>query len=243
MAPVTCTLMAFIFICSCTAFYRPALFIKLILHPFGIFHNKEYYRIFTSDFVHNDWLHLAMNELMLYMMCVNLEEYLRSLSKYGSLQFFCIYFSSYFSGIIYTTIRYRNKFEYSSAGASGSIIGCMISFMMIRPDYMALYFPIIGGVKNMYMALLFIIVLIYYQRRSGNTMIANELHFFGALGGMIATLVIAPKSFQHNIAGADAPAIVYHQPRQEGPVAARMAPATAPAPPNNPPKEADTPML
>jgi len=37
--------------------------------------------------------------------------------------------------------------------------------------------------------------------------------------------------------------IAYHHPRQDGPVAAAMAPTTAPAPPNRPPKEAEKAML
>ena len=192
-APVSFVLMMLIFIFSCIAFYSQSFFMKMILHPYSVVKDKEYYRLFTSDFVHNDFMHLLLNEIMLYLICVNLEESLRMQSIYGSWQFLFIYLFSFFSGVFVTTIRHRKQFDYSSAGASGSIMGCMMSFMILKPNYIALYLPVIGGLKNIWTALIFILIMIWYQRKKNNQLMNHELHFFGALGGILATLILFPQ--------------------------------------------------
>jgi membrane associated rhomboid family serine protease len=126
------------------------------------------------------------------MVCFNLEHCLNELSPYGSGLFVIIYGISYLTGIVIITLRHKNNINYSSAGASGSIMGCMMSFMILKPDKIALYLPVYGGVKNSFMALLFIIGLIVYQYRSKNQLMNNELHFFSALGGIGATITLFP---------------------------------------------------
>lgn len=192
-APVSWFLMFAILIVSMLGFSKKRLFIKLILHPYSIFHYRQFYRILSSDLVHNDIVHLGMNEFMLYLIAVNLEEFLNKMSPYGSVQFCIIYFSSTLFGGLVNTFLHRNDYEFSSAGASGGILGCMMSFMVLRPDYIALFLPLIGGVKNLYTGLFVIAVLIFYQRKSKNQYMNNQLHFYCALGGLGATLLLFPK--------------------------------------------------
>jgi len=125
--------------------------------------------------------------------CINLEHSLNLRSSYGSALFVLIYGISYLTGVVVITLRHKNDVSYSSAGASGSIMGCMMSFMILEPDKIALYLPVYGGVKNSFMALLFIIGLIVYQYRSRNQLMNNELHFFCALGGIVVTIVLFPE--------------------------------------------------
>ena len=191
-APVTNLLMMLIFILSSISLYNERFFLKMILHPYSICKHKQYYRLLTSDLVHNDFMHLLLNETMLFFVCGNLEGELRGQSVYGSLQFLFIYLFSLFAGVLYTTIRRRNQFDFSSAGASGSILGCLMAFMILKPDKIAFYVPVFGGMKNMYVAFFYILILIWYQKRRDNEYIDQELHFFGALGGILATVLLFP---------------------------------------------------
>lgn len=191
-APVTYSLTFVILIVSSIAMVKPSIFSRLILHPYGIVHHKEYYRLVTSDLVHIDWLHLALNEAALYVCCANLEEVLRSRSAIGSWQFLLIYLCSYFSGVIFSTIRHRNDFGFSSAGASGSIMGCMFSFMMLRPKSIAFYLPLIGGVQCRYEAFFYFLVLVWYKKKNNKGIANHELHLFGAIGGALATVLLFP---------------------------------------------------
>ena len=191
-APVSVTLMFLIGISSLYGIFSDYYSRKLILHPFGIFNKKEYYRLFTSDLIHNDAGHLLMNEAMFYLICVNLEQTLNKQWDLGSWYFAVIYFTGYFSGVLIITYRYRNDFNYTSAGASGSIMGCMMSFMILKPHYTAMYLPVFGEIENSIAAVLFILVLIVYQYKTKNSMMNNELHFYCALGGILITLAIFP---------------------------------------------------
>jgi membrane associated rhomboid family serine protease len=62
----------------------------------------------------------------------------------------------------------------------------------LQPNFISLYLPLAGGVKNIYTALVVIVVLIVYQKKTGNPMVNHEIHFFGALGGIIFTLIMFP---------------------------------------------------
>lgn len=166
---------------------------KMILHPYSIVKQKEYYRMISSAFVHNDLVHLLLNEAMIYGIGGNLEQYLRKSGPNGSFLFLFIYVVSGIFGALITTIRHRKQFDYSSAGASASILGIMMSFMILQPNYIAIYLPFVGGIKNIYTALFVIAALMAYQKKTGNPMINHEIHFFGALGGILVTLMLFPQ--------------------------------------------------
>ena len=192
-APVTLSIMLLVLLFSTTGFYSQAFYLKAILHPVSIFRRKEYYRLLSSDLVHNDLSHLLINEFMLYLGCASLEEMLKKNSPFGSLQFLFIYLSGWLSGTLYSAVRHRNDFNFSSAGCSGSILGCLFGFILLEPDHIAFYLPGIGAVKNVFGGLIYIALLLWHQKKRKNQGTANhELHFFGALGGTLATLVLFP---------------------------------------------------
>lgn len=191
-APVTLCLMAAILVFSCLSFYSRLFFMKMILHPYSIIRQREYYRLFTADLVHNDITHLVLNEFMLFIFCSRLEMYLNGRSGEGSSQFLFIYLLSCFFGVLIVTVRHRNQFKFSSAGASGSIMGCMFGFIILQPEKIAFYLPGLGGIRNIFGGLLYILMMIVYQRKNPDSLSNHELHFYGALGGIAATLILFP---------------------------------------------------
>jgi len=188
--PVTMVILVLIVATSLFAFRSQGLYYRLILHPYGIVKRREYIRVLSSGLVHNDLPHLVVNSVLLVFLCGELEVYLNGHSRYGELFFGCIFLASQLSGALVVTWVNRNKGAYTSAGASGSILGCMMGFMIIAPDHIGLYLPVIGAVKNLYTALILICGLIVYQWRSGNELLDNELHFYSALGGIGAAMAI-----------------------------------------------------
>ena len=83
------------------------------LAPNAIFHNQEYYRIFSSIFLHIGVLHLAFNCLALYILGPIVERHL------GTIKFILIYFTAGFCGNVLSLFFV----EVISAGASGAIFG------------------------------------------------------------------------------------------------------------------------
>jgi len=187
---ITWFLSVAIFINSIISLLRADHFLRFILHPVSIIKDRQYYRIFTSDFVHNDLTHLLLNEVMLIFVCGKLERYLVSVTSYGELFYLAIYLISMLSCNVVVTLLNRSNSDYSCAGASGSILGCMFSLILLQPHLTAYYLPMIGKVTNLYGALIFIVGLIIYRLRTGNKMINHEGHFFGAFGGILATLIL-----------------------------------------------------
>ena len=189
-APVCYSIMVLITLFSLWAMKDQRLFFQLLLHPNGIIESKEYYRLFTGDLVHNDIIHLGLNQIMLFTFGTRLEEHLLSKTTNGSLQFLAIYMSSCLAGSLVTTIRHHKEFEFTNAGASGSIIGCMLGYVLLQPDIIAFYVPVLGGIKNIFGGLLCIVAYMVYQFKYDKTNINHEVHFFGGLGGIASTLLI-----------------------------------------------------
>ena len=176
---------------SLWGFRNKKFFLQSILHPASVVNERQFYRFFTSDLVHNDWIHLLLNEFMMYICCVNLEIYLSNASGHGHWYFLLIFLASNVSGALYVTVRHSRDFEYAVAGASGSIMGCMFSYMMLQPHIIAFYLPVVGGVENIFAGLIYILLLIRLQFKNKSAY-SHELHFFGALGGILSTLALFP---------------------------------------------------
>jgi membrane associated rhomboid family serine protease len=191
-SPATSWLMFLVILFSLTGQANKKLFFEFILHPRSVTRDKQYYRIITADWTNADFMHLLVNELMLYVFCSDLEETFRSRSANGSIQFLIIYAASLLVGSAFIIIRHYKDFEYSTTGTSGSIMGCMFSFMLVAPNYIVYHLPVFGEVKNIYAGLIYIVILIIYQRRKKDEMINHEFHFYGAIGGILATLIIYP---------------------------------------------------
>ena len=199
-SPVTFVLSIIVLLSTGYALLNKKLFFACILHPVSVVRDRQYYRIFTADLVNADWLHLMLNEFMLYVFCSDLEETLRKSGPSGSLQFLTIYLASLLFASAIVIARHYTDFEYSTTGTSGSIMGCMFGFMLIDPNYIVYNFTEGGGIKNIYAGLAYILILIAYQRKRGGGLINHEYHFYGAVGGLLATLALHP-AILHGVRG------------------------------------------
>lgn len=191
-SPVTCIISFLVLITTATALLNKKLFFHFILHPFTVVRNKQLYRIFTADLTNADYMHLLLNEFMLYVFCSDLEEALRVKSPSGSWYFVLIYFGSLLVASTIVIIRHFRDFNYSSTGTSGSIMGSMFAFMVIAPKHVVYHIPGIGGVENIYGGLAYIIMLVIYQRRRKEETVNHEFHFYGALAGAVIGFALWP---------------------------------------------------
>jgi membrane associated rhomboid family serine protease len=192
-SPVTFALSILVLLSTGAALLNKKLFFACILHPTSVIRERQYYRIFTADLVNADLVHLALNEFMLYVFCSNLEETLYKNGHSGSLQFLMIYLASLLFGSAIIIARHFHDFKYSTTGTSGSIMGCMFGFMILDPNRIIINFSEGGGLKNIYGGLIYILLLIGYQRRKGGELVNHEFHFYGAIGGLLATLALHPE--------------------------------------------------
>ncbi len=161
--------------------------------PYSILHEKKYYQIVTSAFLHADLFHLLFNMITLFSFGSYLEKYF-ILTKGllpGSLYFVAIYFSSMLLGSIFTVIPHFKNPGYVAVGSSGAISGILFSFIMFFPKtpINIIFIPI--PVPAYLFAIFYIAISIYGVKRSlGN--IGHEAHLGGALAGIIMTILIFP---------------------------------------------------
>jgi membrane associated rhomboid family serine protease len=106
---------------------------------------------------------------------------------YGSLYFFIIYFVSLFTGSFLTVLfNYKNP-AYVAVGASGAVSGVVFAYVILFPmNTIGVFFV---PMPAFIFAFLYIGASIYGMKsKFGN--IGHEAHLGGALGGIIATVIL-----------------------------------------------------
>jgi membrane associated rhomboid family serine protease len=195
-SPVTATLLlANIAITLWARYSNPIYFERFAEWPYQVVHQKRYYQMLTSGFLHVDIMHLFFNSFALYMFGQVLETlFSRSFGFVkGSIYFTLIYFISLFSGSIFTVIFHHKNPAYVAVGASGAVSGIVFSYIIFFPTSTIGFFFI--PMPAFVFALLYIGASIYgMKKRFGN--IGHEAHLGGAIGGVIATLILIQGAFQ-----------------------------------------------
>ncbi len=136
----------------------------------------QWYRMFTSMFLHFGFLHLICNMYSLYNLGPGLEYFM------GVPLFLVLYLVSGLSGnILSYVVETRKGRNNLSAGASGAIFGLLGAYLLfaILPGY--------GGVSLYGILRVLGINLLYtLSNRSINAM----AHLGGLIGGIVTTLII-----------------------------------------------------
>ncbi len=157
------------------SFMYPKMFEYLVLDP-SLVKYGEYYRLFTSMFLHGNIIHLASNMYALYILGNQIESFL------GKYKFLIIYF---FSGMTASLLSCLASF--SSLGASGAIFGLLGALLYFGYNF-RLYF---GNV-----ILRQIIPVVLFNLLIGFTFsgINNLAHIGGLIGGLFITMGLGVSS-------------------------------------------------
>lgn len=156
----------------------------------------QIYTLFTSMFVHSDFLHIIGNMLIFYFIGFQFEQ------RVGWKNFLIIYLLAGIVGslthsfLVYVTYASISELAVPLVGASGAIFGIMGAFAFAYPqDRIVMpipigFFMIIRRVKVIYAVLLFagietVIVLIGSQTNT-----AHFAHFGGLIGGVVLSAMI-----------------------------------------------------
>jgi membrane associated rhomboid family serine protease len=220
---VTTALLAVIVLFSLYCFADPAKLQKYMFHPYSINKFGEHYRFLSHAFIHGGLMHLGLNVFCLYIFGYAIEEsYYRfengqSIGLYVTL--FCDNFNDpeqvqrgiklakvaylgLFTGGIYAAsiteyFRNRNNPYYSSLGASGAIEAIIFSYIIIKPADKLYLFTI--PMPAWLLGILFLGGSYYMsKRKTGDPeadRIGHEAHFWGAIFGIIYTIILKPSLF------------------------------------------------
>lgn len=145
----------------------------------------EHIRMFSSAFLHADFMHLAFNMLTLFFFAPVVQAYL------GNFFFLLIYIGSLIFGNLLTLFFHKDDYSYRAIGASGAVTGVLYSAILFEPDMSINFIPAyIFGIVY----LLFSI----YGMKAKNDNIGHTAHFGGAIGGYLITLIRVPEMFTEN---------------------------------------------
>jgi membrane associated rhomboid family serine protease len=178
---------------SLLAFRQHKLFQDLAFHPSAIRYSGQGYRFFSYALIHADFMHLLVNMFVLWSFGRIVESYYIVLFP-GKGMFF--YFLLYLGGIIFSTLpsygKHKDNPGYSAVGASGAVSAVLFSSIIFQPlgsiVFIFLPFPIPAFVFG-------ILYLVYsaYMARKGHDNIGHDAHFWGAVFGLVFTLVLRPE--------------------------------------------------
>jgi len=171
------------------------LFYNLAEWPYKIVEERKIFQVFTSGFLHADYLHLFFNMFTLYSFGTALESLFvkRAGTIQGSIDFLLVYFISMLLGSLITVISHYKDEGYVAVGASGAVSGVIFSYILFFPMSMVGMFFV--PMPAWLFAILYVGVSIYgMKQKLGN--IGHEAHLGGALGGVLATLLLIQGSLQ-----------------------------------------------
>lgn len=164
---------------SLAAFRNEQLLDKLLFDVSRMRRNGEWYRMFTSGFVHGDPFHLFVNMLALYFLGLPLE------SIVGTAPFLGIYIGALLAGSLWTWMEHFRDLNYRALGASGAISGVTTAVAMFVPTatiyvFFALPMPLI----------LFAALYIGWSAWASSTGVRDGLGHAAHLGGALAGIAI-----------------------------------------------------
>lgn len=158
------------------------LYSKGAVNPYSLVNNHEYYRLFTSMFLHAGIRHLISNMFVLYFLGESLE------SVVGHVKYLIIYLGSgLIGGIISQSYYYSiGKMLTPCVGASGAIFGVLGAILWIL---------IISKGRNNKFTLARVIIYILFSIYIGFTSegISLSAHIGGLIGGFVLAMLLYRK--------------------------------------------------
>ena len=170
------------------AWHHDHIYKKWILNPYQVKHYHQYWRFFTSGFVHINYLHLFFNMFALFFFGQNVAYYF---GPQGDLLMLALYLLGIIVSDIPTFIKYQDVPNYNSLGASGGVAAVVFSSIMFDPLNLIMIFPIPFGIPGFILGALYLIYSYYQGKRMADN-INHDAHLFGALFGLIFTVVLRP---------------------------------------------------
>ncbi len=176
---------------SIYAFSKASVVDRFDFNPTRILQHREVYRLLTNGFLHADWLHLALNMFVLLNFGPLVEAHYKSIDQANGGQWYLVmYCSAIVASILPTLIQQKRNPNYHGLGASGAVSAVLFSSVLFRPmDKLCFIFGLcLPGILMGVGYLLYS----YYAARKSNDHINHDAHFWGALYGILFSLMLHP---------------------------------------------------
>lgn len=165
---------------------------RFMFNPYSIHHRREWWRFFTHGLLHADGFHLIFNMLALYSFGEFVEfKYIDEFHEVkGYICYALLYVGALFASSTYSYERHKNNIHYNALGASGAVSAVIYAAILFNPtgQISFFFFPMPSWLFG-----IAYLVISYVLARRGNTLIGHDAHFWGAVYGLVFTLVLKPE--------------------------------------------------
>jgi len=177
---------------SILAFNNGMLTDRLKFNAYAIKYRKEGWRFISYALVHAGWMHLLINMWVLYSFGEVVE---RSLINIFGLKGNVYYLLLYLGGILFAVlVDFRKQKEnpyYSAVGASGAVSAVVFASILIYPVAGIYLFPIPFAIPAWIFGILYLVYSAYMQK-NGRDHVGHSAHLWGAVFGLVFTLIVIP---------------------------------------------------
>lgn len=186
--PVTLAIIALTTAVSLLAWSRPQWLDRLILWPPAMTRGREYWRLLTSGLIHADLAHLAFNMITLYFFGGAMERFYST--RIGAVGFALFYAAGLVASSLPSWWRHRHDASYRSLGASGAVSAVLFAFILLQP--WAMIFVFFVPMPAIIYAALYLAYTLYMDRRRSDH-VNHSAHLWGAIYGVVVTILIEPR--------------------------------------------------
>lgn len=192
-SPVTILLLLVnVLVSGYALFFDESLVDRLAFKPRQILERGEYQRLITAGFVHVGLAHLAFNMFTLFFFGPVLERLL------GPGKFLMLYFGAELAAHGLSLLLHRKSESYAAVGASGAVSGVVFGYCLFFPFHSLYIFFLPIPIPAIVFAVAYVVLSMYAMRQARSTGmtggIAHEAHLGGAVGGLVLTLLLEPRS-------------------------------------------------
>lgn len=176
---------------SMSGWNKPELQYKLMMNPFAVTRNGQFYRIVTSGFVHANWMHLGFNMFTFFFFGQLIENlYTHLLGPSGGYYFLALYLLGIAISDIPSIVKYKDKPHYNSLGASGGVSAVVFSSILFLPTNPICLYGIIC-IPGFILGVMYLIYSFYEGKRMADN-VNHHAHLVGAVFGLVFSIFIQP---------------------------------------------------
>jgi membrane associated rhomboid family serine protease len=151
----------------------------------------EKIRMFSSAFLHVDYIHLLLNMYVLYIFAPMI------LGTLGEIKFIILYLGSLLAGSILSINYHKNEDYYSAVGASGAVAGIIYAAILLSPNMSLFMFPLPIPIPGYIFGIGYLLYSMYGMKKQlGN--VGHAAHLGGAIGGYGLMLLVYPQIFEQS---------------------------------------------
>jgi membrane associated rhomboid family serine protease len=186
---ITLIIIAVTCVVSFMGFSNPQLIDRLILWPPAITRGKEWWRLASCGLIHADVPHLVFNMLTLYFFGRAMEGFYAS--RVGIIGYVIFYVGGLVVSSLPSYLQHKTDSRYRSLGASGAVSAVLFAYILLSPWSKIIVFVI--PMPAILYAVLYVVYSIYMDRQRTDN-INHSAHLWGALYGVIATILVEPRA-------------------------------------------------